>query len=537
MSYHSSQDPEEKLPEWLKSLRKRQSGEGKAKDEEEKSSAEPEQSKEADEPDWLRDIRRRHQSEESGSAVSEKKAEPSLGDTQPNPPARPLEKRRLTKEPEPEVERGNGEENKEIALPDWLNLVEKSEQTEPEESVARSVQHAALTPAFEESEQEKLSPGELPGWLQAIRPGNVFPEEDTRSPEMLPGAEELAGPLAGLRGVLPAEPEIVQFGKPPVFSTRLDISENQNRHAAVFSRLINQETLPKEDQGKRAEQPTRVLNRIIAGVLLVAAFLPLVTQSHGAPRPELNAFPESANVFNLIDTLPASAPVLVVFEVQPALYGEVKAPATIVLTHLLEKQARLVFLSTHPTGPALAERLLQEELASQPSIATGDYVNLGYLSGGLAALRSFSSDPRSATLSAATNLNNPWQSTTLQSIHQIGDFGIVLIISSDAEDARAWIEQTSAELSEGLAAVTSAQAVPLLRPYLQSNPVSLRGLVGGLAGAVYYERLRAQDGLGRFFWDAYSYGLGAMILLIIMGGLYGRLIQLKPEKAAGAANS
>ncbi len=86
-------------------------------------------------------------------------------------------------------------------------------------------------------------------------------------------------------------------------------------------------------------------------------------------------------------------------------------------------------------------------------------------------------------------------------------------------------------------ALSSAQAAPLLLPYLQSQPTTLRALVSGLNGAGYYESLRSRDGLGRAYWDAYSYGLGAIVILILMGGLYSRLIQIAPQRIRDADNA
>ena len=207
-----------------------------------------------------------------------------------------------------------------------------------------------------------------------------------------------------------------------------------------------------------------------------------------------------------------------------------------VIGHLLDKQARLVFISTQPTGPALAERLLQEEFSTSPIVATRNYTNLGYLSGGMAALRSFSSDPRAALLSASATGQDPWQTPALQSIIQLNNFALVLVATNDAEDGRAWIEQTGTSLPNGLAMVSGAQGAPLLLPYTHSDPVVLRGLVSGVTGGAYYEVLRAQDGLGRTYWDSFSYGLGAVVLLILLGGLYGRLIQTRPEKTVKVAS-
>jgi hypothetical protein len=549
MSTHSPQDPEENLPDWLKALRKKQTGgpqensEDAAPQEPARPDAEPEE-----EPGWLQEIRKRRQSELASQSNPAPEGEHPLTDTQPNPPTR-LEKRRLKRAKEKAATKEEQlaavapkTKKKEPDLPDWLNLEAQPDEISEEQMeipAEDSAEPPAVTPAFKDSDQEQLSPGELPSWLQAIRPGGTnYPDEDTRSAEMLPGGDqENAGPLAGLSGVLQAEPEIAKIGKAPVFSSRLEVTDSQYRHAAALRDLVAGEALPKEDESKRVARPTRVLNAVMAATLMLAVVIPLVSGSQAAARPQLSAFPESADVFNAIEVLPPDAPVLIAFDVEPALYGEMKAPLRAVLAHLLDRQARLAFISTQPTGPALAERILQEEFSSSPTVATKNYTNLGYLAGGMAALRSFSSDPRAAVLSVSATQQDPWQAPALLSIAQLNDFAFVLVVASDAEDGRAWIEQTGTQLSNGMYMVSSAQAAPVMQPYLQSDPPTLRGLVSGLIGGAYYEELRAQDGLGRAYWDSFSYGLGAIFLVILLGGLYGRLIQLRPERPAKGTQS
>lgn len=502
-------DPEENLPDWLKALRRKQS-------EQEPSEPQPAQepASPAEEPDWLKEIRQRHQTD-AGDGEPER----ALTDTQPNKPFR-LEKRRIGAEPREEQPEPEGS--------DWLEgmRAEVAPFTNGEEDASTPV-----TPAF--TEQPEISPGELPSWLQALRPGEAAPpSEDLRADEMLPAPQiENAGPLAGLSGVLPAEPEVAKIGKSPVFSTRLEVTEAQHRHAAALRDLIAIEAAPKEDHASSVRKPARLLNLGMSAALLLAALAPLITGSFNAARPEVEVFPEGAAMFNIIEVLPAGAPVLVVFDVQPALYGEVKAPAAAVLAHLLERQARLVFISTQPTGPALAERLLQEELAAEPLVASGDYVSLGYLPGGMAAVRSFASDPRRATLSAPATVTAPWLRPGLQAVNSLGDFALVLLVVSEGEDGRTWVEQASPSLAEGMLALSSAQAAPVLRAYLHTQPALLRGLVAGIGGAAHYERLRTRDGQSRVYWDSYSYQLGATVLIILLGGLYGRVILTRPEKA------
>jgi hypothetical protein len=514
-------DPEENLPDWLKALRRKQS----EQDQPEEQAADPAASQE--EPDWLAEIRKRH----SGESAHD--AERALTDTQPNKPLR-LEKRQLDMPPD---EAGEPIEEPDKALvPDWLDSEEPEteEAATPEEleEASEDTEPLAVTPAFSGGEEEPLSPGELPSWLEAIRPGGgTFPEQDDRSGEMLPEPEaENSGPLAGLSGVLPADPTVARISKAPVFSTRLDVSEAQYRHAAVLRDLIASEGRPQEDLAASTRRPARLLNMLMSGALLLAALAPMLTGSQNAARPELNAFPESADVFNQIDVLPPDAPVLVVFDVQPALYGEMKAPLSAVLDHLIEKQARLVFISTQATGPALAQRLLQEEFAASPLVIAGDYVSLGYLPGGMAAARSFASDPRAAALSAPAAAAQPWTHASLQGINTLSDFALVLVAASEGEDGRVWVEQASPSLPDGMLLVTSAQAAPSLRPYLGTEPVQVGGLVAGVSGATYYERLRARDTTSREYWEPFSYELGAVVLLILLGGLYGRVIQTRPDK-------
>src|SRR3972149_6127446 len=90
MTYHSGQDPEESLPDWLKALRKRQSQEPTSPEGEDSSAPEPDE----EEPDWLRDIRQRYGFPESGPETdSHKKPENALSDTQPIIPSRAVETR------------------------------------------------------------------------------------------------------------------------------------------------------------------------------------------------------------------------------------------------------------------------------------------------------------------------------------------------------------------------------------------------------------------------------------------------------------
>ncbi len=506
-------EPDENLPEWLKALRQKQS-EQAAEEAAAAANAAPEP-----EPDWLADIRRRH------GAEAGEDDERALTDTQPNKPFR-LESRRLET---PAFEPGG--EPEESGVPEWLD--DPAEDQLPETDPVAS--------AFGDEADGAEPASDLPSWLQGMRPAEpaaqssaFYAGADDEEP-LSPAEIENAGPLAGLSGVLPAEPEVAKIGKAPVFSTRLDVSEGQYRHAAVLQSLIASEAQPTPDLNAGVRRPARLLSLLMAGAMLLAALAPLLGGQLRAPRPEPEALPEGTAMFNSIDVLPAGAPVLVVFDVQPALYGELRAAANPVLGHLLDRQARLTFVSTQPTGPGLVERMLQSDFAQVPLVASNDYVSLGYLPGGMAAVRSFASNPRQAALSAPAAFTQPWQRASLQAIETLDDFALVLLVVSEGEDARTWVEQATPELSKGLLVVSSAQAAPIVRAYLNTEPSQVDALVAGVSGGAHYERLRARETISTIYWDSYSYQLGTAVLMILLGGLYGRLIHTPAEKRAAKA--
>lgn len=554
---HGHHDPEENLPEWLRALRRQQ----------EEQAVQPEPSaapSPADEPNWLQEIRQRYRPDRPGAEAQEPAAEPeeetpapALEDTQPQlplrldnlepePPPEDFAETLETGQPfEPEAELKAETQGEAVPEPEaWLAY--DAEETDPtgdslelpatpafiDESTAEDA--FPSTPAFSEDPEGLLTE---PGWLESLRPIEDFPQEDARSAAMLPEGPEQAGPLAGLSDVLPTSQLVGQIGKSVEYSTRLQVTGSQRQHAAVLQDLLQSEELSTTDPVERP-LANRLLGLLGSLFIISAVLIPLITGSQSASRPDSTLAPEVRNLFNSIDVLPVGAPVLVAFDLQPAQSGEVAPAVSAVLGHLLEKQARLVLLSTQEAGPALAERLLAEHLGATPLVSTGSYINLGYLSGGSAALRSLASDPRAVILSGPER-SDPWQTPALQSIQHLRDFAMILVVAGDGDSVRVWLEQVAPELPAGVYALTSAQAQPLLRTYLQSSPPSLRGLVSGVSGAVIYERLQADVGLGRRYWDSYSYGLGAMVLVILFGSLYSRLAQtteVKTAKPPGASN-
>ena len=232
---------------------------------------------------------------------------------------------------------------------------------------------------------------------------------------------------------------------------------------------------------------------------------------------------------------------LVAVDYEPGFSGELDGGAVSVLGHLAGKGSLVTFVSTTYNGPALAQRLVQQ-VNRQPAFLQApftNYVNLGYIPGGVTGLAAFAQAPQ-AVLSYDLQANSVWTTAPFDSSKGIGNFGMVIVITQDTDTARNWIEQVGPELGETpLQMVVSSQAEPLVQPYYAGIPRQVSGIVTGLTGGVAYEVLEGTSGIASQSWDAYSISLTLAVIIFLVGGVFGvssfTLTQYKQAKAEGKA--
>jgi hypothetical protein len=201
--------------------------------------------------------------------------------------------------------------------------------------------------------------------------------------------------------------------------------------------------------------------------------------------------------------------------------GEMDAATSAVLDHLMIQGVFVTLVSTSPTGPVQAERLIDTVNlvgGHQYRPDAGQFVNLGYISGGASGLLSFSDNPR-GTLTYTLGGDPVWELPSLQRIKALADFDLVLVATENPNTARNWIEQVGPGLGEtSLIMVTSAQAEPIVRPYYDASPRQVQGMVSGLAGGVAYEQSIGRTGNAHAYWSSFSYGMIISVFLILVGG-------------------
>ncbi len=405
------------------------------------------------------------------------------------PPAKPAG------EPEPSTPFAQAE------IPDWLG------ESGPADHPAQA---AGDLPA--EGSDQPLEAAELPSWLQSMRP------IETVAPKPISAEEkrvEKAGPLAGITGVLPTEDLVGQYIKPPLYTVKLRVSEKQRVHASLIENLIGEETQPQAIPPERSEAPKRLLRFLVAVALILAILLPMLNILPAFPASDM--LPQELVAFEQVmsdeTVLPQGSAVLLALEYEPGLSGEMQTASEAVVRQLAERNVTLTVISTSPTGPILAESLL-EKAGFDPS----KVVNLGYLAGGSTGLQSFSLSPAQSAPATLQGQLAPWNSGILTGVSKLSDFAATIVLTDDPDRGRTWIEQVQPALAgKPMLMVSSAQAAPLLQPYYNSGQV--KGILSGINGAAGYEDLAQSSGTATLLRGSYQYGMLLAALLILVGGL------------------
>jgi len=379
-------------------------------------------------------------------------------------------------------------------------------------------------------EAESISPANLPSWVQAMRPVEA---SLATTPRGMVGDEtlETTGPLAGLHGVLPAVPFIGPSSKPKAQSIKLQPSEEQQGHAALLDQILGAESKPEPMATVRSMNSQRVLRLVLAILLLLVVAGAFFAGTQIFPMP-LGRPNETMSALASVELVQQDAPVLVVVDYQPSLVGEMEAVAAPLLDHLIVlRHPELTLLSTSPTGAALAERLFTGPLHDLNYQSGLQYVNLGYLPGGLSGVRAFATDPTTSTLltadSTVFNSTMAWQTQPLQGVTSLSNFAAIIVITDSIESGRTWIEQAGPLRGNAqFVIVSSAQAGPMFQPYYQSGQIN--GLMTGLYDSAVIEQNNAnRPGLARRYWDSYNVGLLLAVVLVFFGSLWSLIAGLR----------
>ena len=404
-----------------------------------------------------------------------------------------------------------------VEMPDWLSRRESD--------IEETTSQPAETSSSIESD-ESLAPVELPSWVQAMRPMESVISESAPSIDAQP--TEKLGPLAGLSGVIPVAP-LTSMRKPKAFSLKLQASDEQQASAALLEEILGGETNPRALLTPSLMLSQHMLRWALSGLFLLV--LGIIIGGRSQLMQVSAELPVGvSNLSNVVMNIPDSSKVLVVIDYEPSLAGEMEAVSSPLLNQtVLLRHAVLSFVSTSPNGAALVERLMASSRINTTAPdglgyeVDKQYFNLGYLPGGSAGVLGFIEAPDRTIPSA--------------DVQAFSEYSALVVLTDHAESGRVWVEQLQnrkqidpALANQPLLVVASAQAGPLLQPYVSSSQIT--GILSGLSDAARYEyKNNITPGIARSYWDAFGIGLMMTIALIAIGSLWSLFVGIRERRA------
>lgn len=255
---------------------------------------------------------------------------------------------------------------------------------------------------------------------------------------------------------------------------------------------------------------SRLDNRWVYAAVFVSVLLPLF-RPLGLP---MGVSPDSRRTYEIIDGLNPSARVIVSPSFSPSSEAETLPQMDAVVQHLMDKRARLTWVSLNVEGTMYAERTMAR-FAGPRGYAYGlDYVVLPFSPGMQTAIASMASDflrtfPEDAYGEPLASLK------AMAAVASIRDFDLVIDFNT-GDTTIYYLQQlqgTGVRVISGASGVT----VPYLLPYVSSGQLS--GLLGGLRGAAEYEMLSDRKGAAVAGMDAQSLSHGVTLAFIVAGNL------------------
>jgi hypothetical protein len=379
-----------------------------------------------------------------------------------------------------------------MGLPDWLHTTEFNPGDEVERTDANNSQ-AELA----------ASKVEIPDWVRKLQE-RVLNREDTPPKDEQSAIQNETTPTSdNSRSSKNRERSASPVREIPEPDTNLVESV-----IAYIGGLKSPRKIPADDK--------RRLSRSIWGVIGLTMFSLIATLLWSGSSVTALPQPAEANLVGIttkIDSMSPEAVVLVGIDYDVSLAGEVENAALPVLVHLMRKQVSLVFISTRPTGPALANHLLDLGMNWMPDYPDDKAFVFSYLPGGAAGLLQMAISPRQA-LAIVTDGTNPWLSSELSQIQNISDFSLVILLTDSSSSGRDWLEQVQPRLGDTpLYAIVSRQAEPILLPYQESGQI--QSLIAGISDGANYERIYLFTTNNQQMLRAYQGALLFMAILLV----------------------
>ena len=264
-----------------------------------------------------------------------------------------------------------------------------------------------------------------------------------------------------------------------------------------------------------ARKPFDIRNidrRIIFTLIFAAVVWPLL-QPMSLP---IDVSPPVQTLYDAVEAIPPGSIVMLGADYSPDTMPELQPMVNTFIRHAFERDLRIVVACLWPASPPLVETAmgpLAEEYGKEYGT---DYVNLGYMAGGIVTL-----------LGMGASIPNTYPSDyggtpvgeipLMQEVENFDDIAFVMEVSAGTPGTREWVQQVQGRYRVALGSGTTAVGAPNFYPYVQSG--QLTGLLGGLKGAAEYETLIGHPGDATTGMDAQSVVHALVVAFILLGNV------------------
>lgn len=256
--------------------------------------------------------------------------------------------------------------------------------------------------------------------------------------------------------------------------------------------------------------------KIIYGILVLVLVIPLL-KPMGLPIPIMQG---SKILYDAINQLQPGQTALISLDWAVEQSIELLPQARIVLQHLFQRPGiKIVMVSFFEQGPVFAQQILSAIDLGDKQYGK-DYVNLGFIPGGEAALAGFARDPANF-VKADFNGTPTANIEVLKGITSVKSFNLVVCTDSGIPGAAQWVAQVQVPYGVKMACLGTLGTLTMAAPYVQSKQIF--ALMGGVRGAAEYETIIRKPGVSAASMDAQSIGHVYVLLLIVLGNMAGYL--------------
>jgi hypothetical protein len=191
------------------------------------------------------------------------------------------------------------------------------------------------------------------------------------------------------------------------------------------------------------------------------------------------------------------------------------------LRQLFDKHCKIVVTVLWPGGAALVDETLEGVVAEYrargvPLVDGTDYVNLGYKAGNEAVMVLMGQGVANAF--PQDTHGHPTRTLPIMGkVTNYTSFPLLVNISAGYPGTKEWVQQVNSRFHLPMVSGCTAVSAPEYYPYLQAG--QLRGLLGGMAGAAEYEKLRHESGSATRGMDAQSLAHVLIAACILIGNV------------------